>query len=291
VLAAAFVASGVPARAEPSQVGAAAVSAAVEAATKVAPATESKPSGAELKPDAATSATVATSATAPSPPAAVKPAPPPPPSLVVDIDLSKQRMTVTERGKVRHTWPVSSGREGYRTPTGTFRPSWMSRMWYSKQYDDAPMPYSIFFNGGIAVHGTQATGMLGRPASHGCVRLAPANAETLYGLVTAHGKGMTRIKVFGTAPEPAVASPRQRPGGGTQRSAGYGGGRGYDRPRTYYAPPRHSAYGSGYGSYGNYGSYAPPPRYIYPGDPVPYGYRAVRPPYPPYGGSRVYYTR
>lgn len=122
------------------------------------------------------------------------------PSLKITINLNKQRLTVTENGKTKHTWKISSGRRGYRTVTGTFRPKWMTRMHYSRKYDNAPMPHSIFFHGGYAIHATYATGRLGRPASHGCVRLSPGNAKKLYRLVSKHGKGRTRISVFGTAP-------------------------------------------------------------------------------------------
>jgi hypothetical protein len=242
-----------------------------------------------MKPDAAVAAGAeGNPKSAPAP--AVSTPPPPAPTLHAEIDLSKQRMTVKEHGKVKHTWPISSGRDGYHTPTGSFRPSWMAKMWYSKQYDDAPMPNSVFFNGGIAVHATQATGLLGRPASHGCVRLSPANAATFYALVAQHGKSMTRIKVFGTTPVTAVAARRPSQDAVSGRAAGrmpqrygrYDADRGY---RPYYAPPRYSAYGGGYGSFGG-GS----PRYVYPGDPLPYGYRPARPLYRPYGAPRVYYV-
>ncbi len=97
-------------------------------------------------------------------------APPPEPTLAIDIDLGAQRMRVTEAGGKTYSWPVSSGAYGYPTPTGTFRPVWTSKMWYSRQYEYAPMPNSIFFHGGTAIHATTSVGMLGRPASHGCVR-------------------------------------------------------------------------------------------------------------------------
>lgn len=128
-------------------------------------------------------------------------------TLRISIDLGKQQMTVKENGKALYSWPVSSGRAGYRTITGTFKPQWMTRMHYSRKYDDAPMPNSIFFKGGFAIHATYATGLLGRPASHGCVRLSPGNAKKLYALVEQHGRQATTISVFGEAREraPAVA--------------------------------------------------------------------------------------
>src|SRR5262245_47768516 len=92
-------------------------------------------------------------------------------SVVAKIDLSSQRMYVTVNGVAKYTWPVSTARAGYRTPTGSFRPQRLERMWYSSKYENSPMPHSVFFLGGYAVHGTGAIGSLGRPASHGCVRL------------------------------------------------------------------------------------------------------------------------
>lgn len=138
-------------------------------------------------------------ATAEVQPEAAKPKPLPP-SLVARINLSSQTMTVLAGDKTIHSWKVSTGARGYATPPGTFKPGWMSKMWYSRQYDNAPMPHSVFFNGGIAVHATTSTGLLGRPASHGCVRLSPANAARFYQLVSKHGMGMTRIVVHGAQP-------------------------------------------------------------------------------------------
>lgn len=133
-------------------------------------------------------------------------------TLNADVDLTTQKMTVSSGGKTLHVWPISSGRQGYDTPRGSFRPQWAAKMHYSKQYDDAPMPHSVFFNGGIATHATQATGMLGRPASHGCVRLAPSAAATFYALVHKHGYQATRIVVRGAPKfrEDMVASRRVR---------------------------------------------------------------------------------
>lgn len=214
------------------------------------------PSGSLSAPSGTADTAAATGATAVEE-RVEKPVPPPAPTLHIDINLSTQRLTVTENGAARFTWPISSGRSGYRTPTGTFKPQWMSRMWYSRQYDYSPMPHSIFFSGGVAIHATYATRMLGRPASHGCVRLAPSNAATLYKLVGKHGKHMTRIVVHG-APrfnEPRIASKkkRQRYADATRyRYSPYGGngyGSGYSVPRAYYVKPKRSprrGYYSGY---------------------------------------------
>lgn len=113
----------------------------------------------------------------------------------VSTNLSTQTMTVKVNGRVQHRWRISSGRKGYRTPTGTYRPGRMYREYYSRKYDNSPMPHSIFFRGGYAIHGTGYTKRLGRPASHGCIRLHPANARRLYNLVRAHGKANTRISI------------------------------------------------------------------------------------------------
>ena len=100
----------------------------------------------------------------------------------ITISKSHQMMQVdSDYGS--YQWPVSTARKGYVTPTGTFRPYSLQPMHYSKKYDNAPMPNSIFFSGGYAIHATPHVGNLGRPASHGCVRLSPANARTLYGIV------------------------------------------------------------------------------------------------------------
>lgn len=115
-------------------------------------------------------------------------------SVVAKISISQQRMIVSVDGKPRYTWKVSTGRTGYRTPTGSFRPTALKKVHFSSKYDNAPMPNSIFFLGGYAIHGTNKVGNLGRPASHGCVRLAPGNAAALYALVS-QNRGSTRILV------------------------------------------------------------------------------------------------
>jgi lipoprotein-anchoring transpeptidase ErfK/SrfK len=128
-------------------------------------------------------------------------------TLLLKADLTAQTLTVMEDDRVLHVWAISSGRRGYATPIGTFRPAWMARMWRSRQYDDAPMPHSIFFNKGIAFHATTAVSMLGRPASHGCLRLAPAHAAQLFALVRRHGLLGTQVVVHGAAvfPPPSMA--------------------------------------------------------------------------------------
>jgi len=115
--------------------------------------------------------------------------------LLVTIDISEQSMRVRVDGDIWYRWDVSTGRKGYRTPLGTFQPVRLERMWYSTRYDDAPMPHAIFFFHGYAIHGTTEVRSLGRPASHGCVRLHPDNAAELYALVRRIGRGNTTIRV------------------------------------------------------------------------------------------------
>lgn len=115
--------------------------------------------------------------------------------LDVTIDLSSQSMQIKVDNRLLYDWPVSTARPGYRTPIGTFRPGRLERVWYSSIYDNAPMPYSVFFHRGYAIHGTTEISKLGRPASHGCVRLHPDNARTLFDLIRSFGKSATVIVV------------------------------------------------------------------------------------------------
>jgi lipoprotein-anchoring transpeptidase ErfK/SrfK len=116
-------------------------------------------------------------------------------SVAVLIRLSQQTMSVAVDGASLATWPVSTARRGYRTPVGSYRPYSLGRMHYSRLYDDTPMPYSIFFRGGYAIHGTTEVRNLGRAVSHGCVRLSPDNARILYELVQSHGRQNTTIEI------------------------------------------------------------------------------------------------
>jgi L,D-transpeptidase catalytic domain len=124
--------------------------------------------------------------------------------IVVTVDKSAQRLTVAVDGATRFNWPVSTARIGYRTPVGIYRPERLERQWFSRKYDWSPMPYSIFFNGGYAIHGSYEISRLGRPASHGCIRLHPANAAVLYSLVQQRA-GDTRIVVTGEGHAPEMA--------------------------------------------------------------------------------------
>ncbi len=115
--------------------------------------------------------------------------------IVAKINLSSQRMAVFVNGAPRYNWPVSTARSGYRTPTGTFKPIALVRYHRSSIYDGSPMPSSIFFLRGYAIHGSYEVKHLGRPASHGCIRLHPSNAAALYSLVQRYGTGNTLIKI------------------------------------------------------------------------------------------------
>jgi lipoprotein-anchoring transpeptidase ErfK/SrfK len=115
--------------------------------------------------------------------------------IVVQIDKSSQRMAVMVDGTMRYNWPVSTGRPGYGTPSGVFRPQSMARHWFSRRYYNSPMPHSIFFYHGFAIHGTTELSRLGGPASHGCVRLHPSHAAALFSLVQRDGPRNTRIAI------------------------------------------------------------------------------------------------
>jgi L,D-transpeptidase catalytic domain len=146
-------------------------------------------------------------------------------AVVVTVDKTAQRLTVVVDGVTRYRWPVSTARWGYRTPNGSYRPQRLARTWFSRKYDMSPMPHSIFFAGGYAIHGSYEISRLGRPASHGCIRLHPANAAMLFALVQENVRD-TRIVVTGDHPpaievrqrirpiEPGAPEPRMLPPGG-----------------------------------------------------------------------------
>ena len=166
----------------------------------------------------------------------------------VQIDLTHQRMHVLSN-EGDYDWPISSARSGFSTPGGSYAPTHLELMHYSKKYHMSPMPHAIFFRGGYAIHGTYETGSLGRPASHGCVRLSPGNAAALYSMVKAEG---ARIAISGTPPASrpfAIARHRARGGTyyagatpyGTDMDGGY-----YAQPsRAYYAQPGYGFDGTG----------------------------------------------
>lgn len=131
--------------------------------------------------------------------------------LVVHIDKSTQQMRVSVDGATQHVWRVSTGRAGFGTPNGHFRPQRLERKWFSRKYYNSPMPHSVFFHHGFAIHGTNYISRLGGPASHGCVRLHPANAAALFALIRSHGMANTSIVVGGSGvTQAAKTSPRSR---------------------------------------------------------------------------------
>jgi lipoprotein-anchoring transpeptidase ErfK/SrfK len=199
---------------------------------------------------------------------AVKPAPPPSPTLTAKIDLARQTMVIAENGDVKYSWPISSGAQEFPSPRGTFHPQWLAKMWYSKKYDNAPMPNAVFITGGVAIHATQHVSSLGRPASHGCIRLAPGNAKTFYNLVQRHGLKQTRVSIYGTPKwrAPAVASRDQnRDQPQRRRYVQRDDGEGWFPPARKYRP----SYGDQryvqrrYRQYPSYSNYQQAPRIYY----------------------------
>lgn len=111
------------------------------------------------------------------------------------VDISQQKMRVYQNGKLKYVWPVSTARRGKVTPTGSWNAKWLSKNHKSSRYNNAPMPYAIFYSGNFAIHGTNQTKRLGRPASAGCVRIHTANAAKLFSMVQRHGKRNFRVKI------------------------------------------------------------------------------------------------
>jgi lipoprotein-anchoring transpeptidase ErfK/SrfK len=116
-------------------------------------------------------------------------------SLEADIDLSSQTMTVSRDGMVQYRWKVSTARKGYVTPVGRYTAKWASINHRSRKYNNAPMPYAIFYHGGYAVHATYDIKRLGRPASHGCVRLHPNDAAKFFSMANSVGLRNTKIVI------------------------------------------------------------------------------------------------
>jgi len=170
-------------------------------------------------------------------------------TVLIDIDKTKQRMTVFLDGIEKYDWPVSTGRPGYSTPSGTYTATSMNEIWYSKQWDNSPMPHSIFFiKDGHAIHGTYEGKNLGKPASHGCVRISLENATTLYALVEKNGLKNTQVVLTGVTPggeykfanvarAQAEVQVQAGPGWGffgpSPGDAYYNGSQGYYRPSGY----------------------------------------------------------
>lgn len=174
--------------------------------------------------------------------------------VLITINKSAQQMTVEIDGAPRWQWPVSTGRRGYATPSGTFTAFRMEKEHYSKEFDDAPMPHSIFFTRrGHAIHGSYETRRLGTPASSGCVRLHPVNAAKLYALVARRGVTSATVVVTGGEPRGArpvaqQATPSEQPDEWMDRQPppGHGGFPGYGQPGPWYDRPDDEPYPRGY---------------------------------------------
>jgi hypothetical protein len=131
--------------------------------------------------------------------------------ISITVDKDAQLMTVAVDGVERYQWPVSTGNPSHETPNGTFRTFRMEEDHYSKEFDDAPMPHSIFFTKvGHAIHGTDSQSRLGSPVSHGCVRLSRAHASTLYALVQQEGVLNTTVTLTGSSRVALARNPRPR---------------------------------------------------------------------------------
>jgi L,D-transpeptidase catalytic domain len=155
--------------------------------------------------------------------------------ILITVDKSAQRMTVTRDGEALYNWAVSTGRSGYATPSGSFSPFRMEADHYSKEWDEAPMPHSIFFTKiGHAIHGSYDTKKLGTPASHGCVRLSPAHAATLFAMVKQGGVTNTKVVLTGSE-RVALArrGPESRRDDETSRSS-------YVNPNADYPQPQYA---------------------------------------------------
>src|SRR5438128_1666634 len=140
--------------------------------------------------------------------------------VAITVDKDNQQMTVAVDGVERYRWPVSTGIPSYETPSGSFRTFRMEEDHFSKEFDDAPMPHSIFFTKiGHAIHGTDSASKLGSPASHGCVRLSRANAATLFALVQEQGVLNTTVTLSGSSQVALARNPRGRAGTAVARRA------------------------------------------------------------------------
>jgi len=225
-------------------------------------------------------------------------------AILVQIDKSSQRMTVSQEGRALYTWPVSTGKRGHSTPSGQFKTFRMEKDHFSREWDDAPMPNSIFFTReGHAIHGTFDLKRLGTPASHGCVRLSPEHAAILFAMVKADGVLNTQVVLTGVEPAaapsnvPVARAPGAAPLPNTARNApandgldnqAYGGGRAYGG-QTYSNDDRYPAPAYRY----QQRAPADDQRYAYENAPPPSYYRQPQtygqPYYPqpqPYYGSR-----
>jgi hypothetical protein len=216
-------------------------------------------------------------------------------NVVITVDKSTQRMLVAVDGATRYDWPVSTGRRGFNTPSGAFKPNRMEVEHFSKEYENAPMPHSIFFDlHGHAIHGFFDTPHLGMAVSHGCVRLSPANATTLFSLVKDEGMANTEVIIHGHIPSsqaPLVARrqvPDEEASAEQPTSLAPGYGQPYQSQQPYatqqpYGQPAYRQQAYGQPSNGQYSQPAFPPQ------PAPV---YARPAYgQPYGGGQAYYRQ
>jgi len=207
--------------------------------------------------------------------------------IAIAIDKSTQQMSVAVDGAQRYTWPVSTGRPGYDTPNGTFKVNRMDADHFSQEWDNAPMPHTMFFDmRGHAIHGFFDVKHLGLAVSHGCVRLAPANATVLFNLVKAEGMANTSVTITGRAPggDNGPVARQRLPDNETVYSP---------QPLSIAPPPGYAQQPPGYGQQQQQG-YSPPPPPGYSQQQQDYGQQLPPPPPPvgygqqPYYGQRVY---
>jgi hypothetical protein len=196
--------------------------------------------------------------------------------ILISIDKSSQSMAVTVDGSPRYIWPVSTGRPGYDTPDGAFKINRMDADHLSQEWDNAPMPHTMFFDlHGHAIHGFFDVKHLGLAVSHGCVRLSPDHAATLFSLVTAEGMAATRVIVAGRTPGGTNVPMARQPAPDNETVASdptpiapqYG-----QQPAPYYSQPAYAqpAYGQRYYAQPQYGQsyYGQPYGQPYYGQPV-----------------------
>jgi len=201
--------------------------------------------------------------------------------VLISIDKSAQKMTVTVDGTALYVWPVSTGAPGYDTPSGEFKPFRMERDHFSREWDDAPMPHSIFFTQqGHAIHGSNHVKAIGTPASHGCVRLEPGNANILFDLVRREKMANTHVVLTGETPTTTGVAVARRDRSNTRANnyedydPNYTGSAPSRRPREarqgwrYYPGGEQRIYADRDRSY----YYAPRPFYRYGGSPFPFGW-------------------
>jgi uncharacterized protein (TIGR02246 family) len=159
-------------------------------------------------------------------------------TVLINIDKANQRMTVFLDGIEKYDWPVSTGRAGYSTPSGTYTATSMNEVWYSKQWDNSPMPHSIFFmKDGHAIHGSYDVKNLSKPVSHGCVRISPENAATLYALVGENGLENTQVVLTGVTPGGESKFARGQAGPGWGYFGRSFGARNYSGRQAYFGSP------------------------------------------------------